>query len=306
VNYASDTQLSLITDVTGAGESVEILINDNDIDFLDYIYDLSILSDQRLNLSVVITHNKKNAHGSIPQFKERIDDLSESGWEIYETQIKYSASVLMVDGESTYIFTKTSEGYLIDKIEDEHLKAEIISIFQTSTANESNIHLLFEDILFSSFSQNSSKIVTISTEIWSKIIAKLADNPTDLEKLDPRKFEELIAELLIRENMQVQLTPRTKDGGVDIFVEKETVFGKHLYLVECKHYNKRNKVGVSIVRSLYGIVEDKNATKGIIVTTSDFTRGVKSFADLHKNRIDLKNGDSLVNWLNKIRGLNNA
>jgi HJR/Mrr/RecB family endonuclease len=299
-------QLNLIMDAIGVGESIEILIDIDDIDLLNHIYDFSVMPDQRLNLCMVIAHNKENINGSMIHFKEIIDDFSENSWDIYDTKIKYSANVLIFDRKTIYIFTRSGEEYLIDKIDDEHLKAEILYLFQTSMTNKNDIHLLFENILFSSFPQNSNKIITISTEIWSKIIAKLANNPSDLEKLDPRKFEELVAELLVRENMRVQLTSQTKDGGVDIFAEKETIFGRHLYLVECKHYNKRNKVGVSIVRSLYGLVEDKNATKGIIVTTSDFTHGVKAFTDLHKNRIDLKNFDSLVGWLNKIGGKDNA
>jgi hypothetical protein len=298
MNNLSDNLYNIVTDIIGAGRSIELLINDGDYDFLNQIYDLLLSSDQRLDLCILIAHiNNSTTH----QYKKIIDELSGNGWAIYETQTKYSANVLMIDKESLYLFFKSEEGYFIEEMENNRTKKEILYLFQTAIANRSDIRLLFEDILSSSFQQNSDGIVIASKKTWEEIISKLATNPIDLAKLRPREFEELIAELLIRENMQVQLTQQTRDGGVDIFAEKETIFGRHLYLVECKHNNRKNKVGVSIVRSLYGIVEDKNATKGIIVTTSDFTRGVKLFAELHKNRIDLKNYDSLVEWLGRAK-----
>jgi restriction system protein len=46
-------------------------------------------------------------------------------------------------------------------------------------------------------------------------------------------------------------------------------------------------VGVEIVRQLYGVVEAEKATAGVIVTTSSFTRGAKSFALQHSHRMTL-------------------
>jgi restriction system protein len=41
---------------------------------------------------------------------------------------------------------------------------------------------------------------------------------------------------------------------------------------DCKRYAERNKVGVDAVRGLYGVVEKDNATSGLIITTSFFTK----------------------------------
>jgi HJR/Mrr/RecB family endonuclease len=291
----SDALANLAIDITGVEESIEILINDNDIDFLNYIYDCFILADQRLNLRMIITYEGEKNHPPPTQLKEFINDILEYGWKVSRKQKKYSANILIIDGEISYIFVKDNNGYLIDKIRGNATKKEIRFLLHNTIKDENLI--LFEDILFSSISQNSKKIIAVSTERWSEIIAKLAVEPEGLIRLASRRFEELVAELLIREGMRVYLTPPTKDGGIDIFAETDTIFGKHLYLVECKRYAKTNPVGVSIVRALYGVIEDQNATKGVIVTTSDFTKGAKNFNDLHKNRMDLRNYDSLVRWL---------
>jgi HJR/Mrr/RecB family endonuclease len=296
----SDVLANLVIDITGVGESIEILINDNDLDFLNYIYDCFILADQRLNLRMTIICESEKNHPLSTQLKGFINDISEYGWKVSRKQKKHSANMLIIDDEILYIFVKDNNEYLIDKIQGNAIKKEIRFLLQNTKKDENLI--LFEDILFSSISQNSEKIIAVSTERWAEIIARLAVEPEELMKLAPRRFEELVAELLIREGMSVCLTPLAKDGGIDIFAELDTIFGKHLYLVECKRYAKTNPVGVSIIRALYGVIEDQNATKGVIVTTSDFTKGAKSFNDLHKNRMDLKNYDSLIKWLANARG----
>jgi HJR/Mrr/RecB family endonuclease len=291
----------IVTDIIGASYSVKILIDEKDIEIISQIYDLFLLSDQRLNLSILITHEKDGINRSSSMIENIMDDILKNGWDIYTKQTKFSANAVIIDNESIFLFYKNDKSYLIDKVDDNSTKREILYLFQNIIKDKDSNLLLFEDILFSSIRQNSEIIIKTSAEIWSETIAKLADNPVGLMELSPRKFEELVAELLIRENMHIRLTRKTKDGGIDIFAEVDTILGRHLYLVECKRYAKTNPVGVSIVRSLYGVVESQNATKGIIITTSNFTRGSKTFSDSHKNRMDLKNYDSLVNWLKKIK-----
>ena len=41
-------------------------------------------------------------------------------------------------------------------------------------------------------------------------------DPDRLHELHPRRFEELVAELLAREGLDVELTPASKHGGRDV------------------------------------------------------------------------------------------
>jgi len=164
--------------------------------------------------------------------------------------------------------------------------------------NESkNAELLYEDLILSSLLHVADSIVVASEDRWNDIISYLARNPSEMREIDPRKFEELIAELLIRDGMDVELTQDSKDGGRDILVSCMSNLGKHLYLVECKRYGAKNKVGVEIVRALYGVIELERATGGVIITTSDFTRGAVKFAHTVENRMELKNYNALCKWL---------
>ena len=113
------------------------------------------------------------------------------------------------------------------------------------------------------------------------------------------KFEELVAELLAREGMDVTLTPATRDGGRDILAVARTPIGKQLYLVECKRYAKGNPVDVSVVRSLYGAVTRDNASAGLVVTSSRFTSDAVKFMRSIQYRIGLRDSESLRDWLRR-------
>ena len=95
----------------------------------------------------------------------------------------------------------------------------------------------------------------------------------------------------------VELTPRTRDGGFDIRAYSRSDVGTCLTLVECKRYGLDSKVSVDVVRGLYGVTESGRATMGIIATTSYFTSDAKSFQDQNKFRLHLADFDIVKGWL---------
>ncbi len=116
-------------------------------------------------------------------------------------------------------------------------------------------------------------------------------------ELSPRKFEELVAELLARQGYVVELTPASKDGGKDIYVARRDDLGAFLYLVECKKYALDNPVGVEIVRALYGTVQAERATAGVLVTTSVFTKGARDFQRHVQYQVSLRDYVELHRWI---------
>ena len=99
----------------------------------------------------------------------------------------------------------------------------------------------------------------------------------------------------------VILTPRSKDGGFDVLAFQKASVGKLLTLVECKKYVPNSQVGVESVRSLYGVLEEKRATHGVIATTSTFTRGAREFQQNLEYRLSLSDFDELSAWLRKVK-----
>lgn len=134
-----------------------------------------------------------------------------------------------------------------------------------------------------------------------ELIAYLARHPHLMYELDPRRFEELVAELLRDQGFVPTLTPQTRDGGRDILAARSDSLGDLLYLVECKRYAPHKKVGVERIRAIYGVAQAERATKGVIVTTSSFTKDAIAFASPLKYNVGLQDFEALKEWLTRFR-----
>lgn len=138
--------------------------------------------------------------------------------------------------------------------------------------------------------------IVIATD---QLIEQLSRQPADLYKLPPRKFEELIAELLRDMGWEVHLTKQTRDGGRDILAFLNTELGRFLCLVEAKRYSPERPVGVEIVRNLYGALSDEQANSALLVTTSYFSPDVREFQRRHVYQISLREYKDVVDWIMK-------
>jgi hypothetical protein len=128
----------------------------------------------------------------------------------------------------------------------------------------------------------------------------LSWQPEQLFKLKPTQFEELVAELLIRGGYTVELTAPSADGGIDIFASCDEEGGPILYGVQCKRAgDPRRRIGVGVVRELYGAISYAGATAGVLVTTSSFTRDARLFERAFANRISLKDFEVIQRWLRR-------
>jgi restriction system protein len=115
---------------------------------------------------------------------------------------------------------------------------------------------------------------------------RLLDSQTDIasiRSLGWRQFEELLGEAYRRRGYIVTENPGAgADGGVDIRLHKNG----RTHLMQCKQW-KSQKVGVSVVREMYGILSEERADSTIIVTSGGFTQEARDFArDLPVELID--------------------
>lgn len=139
-------------------------------------------------------------------------------------------------------------------------------------------------------------------DIEAEIIEHLKRDPQQIYELTPRKFEELIASIFRNQGFDTTLTPESKDGGYDIIAVNHNSFtGKNKYLIECKRYQRQNPVGVSIIRGLYGVLCTENATKGLVVTSSHFTKGARDFESRNIERVSLHDYNVLTEWVKNIK-----
>lgn len=118
-------------------------------------------------------------------------------------------------------------------------------------------------------------------------------NPEYVYNLEPCEFEEFVADVFRNIGFSAEVTQKTHDGGKDIVATFE--MGGVLYTIyfECKRYSPNRPVGVEIVRELYAVMEMERVDKGVIVTTSHFTRGAVVEAQRLNGRIRLIDFDEL-------------
>lgn len=142
-----------------------------------------------------------------------------------------------------------------------------------------------------------SDIRSTLVEVNDELLQYLAKHPELLRDIHPRKFEEVVASIFENQGFSVELTPPTRDGGCDILATSHSKLGSHLYVVECKRYSSHNKVGIELVQRLHGVAMAKKATKGILATTSTFTKDAVDFAAPLQYQLGLSDYDAIVDWI---------
>ena len=130
-------------------------------------------------------------------------------------------------------------------------------------------------------------------------VADKLDESVNLAAIDWQDFENLIREIFAEEfnsnGGEVKITQASRDGGVDaIAFDPDPIRGGKI-VIQAKRYT--NVVGVSAVRDLYGTVMNEGATKGILVTTSNYGNDAYEFAK--GKPLTLMNGANLLFLLEK-------
>lgn len=132
-------------------------------------------------------------------------------------------------------------------------------------------------------------------EVGNRVVAHGGDDEPDLYDMDPIAFENLVADLFRAMGMQAVTTQRSNDGGVDVDALDPTPIRGGKIVVQVKRY--RNTVPPTAVRDLYGTVQDAGANKGVLVTTSGFGSGSRTFAN--GKPLELISGAELVDLLHR-------
>jgi restriction system protein len=121
----------------------------------------------------------------------------------------------------------------------------------------------------------------------------------NLAAMDWNDFEHLVREIFEKEfsenGGEVKVTQASRDGGVDaIAFDPDPIRGGKI-IIQAKRYT--NTVGVNAVRDLYGTVMNEGATKGILVTTSNYGSDAYDFAN--GKPLTLLNGSNLLYLLER-------
>lgn len=109
-----------------------------------------------------------------------------------------------------------------------------------------------------------------------------------------REFDILVGEAFRLRGYKVRPGGPQGDGGIDLVLRKDG----ETFLVQCKQW-KAFKVGVEVVRELFGVMAANGATGGFVVTSGTFTHGAEGFA--HGRNVTLVDGPQLLDMLRQAR-----
>lgn len=141
-------------------------------------------------------------------------------------------------------------------------------------------------------------IIRDVTVVDNSLLRRAKENPKIVFNFSPYEFEEMVCELLNKQGYHVKLTKQTRDGGKDIIIVQKSILGEFCVYVECKKYDTSRPISVRLVRELYGTITHDNATAGMIITTSYFTKDAKEYTEQIRHRMTLKDYNDLVQELN--------
>ncbi len=197
----------------------------------------------------------------------------------------------------TQRFTERSHSFY--SFAQEHLDAERIN-------DASGVIEEFSDIVITLqaqiLTQRTPPQLLLRTP-WEAIFQEIMQDPSKLFRFtkDPRSFEEFIADTYRLDGYDVELTPRSNDGGVDVIATKSG-FGAIKIFDQAKAYSEERTVSANDVRAAYGVLSmARDTSKVVITTTSDFApRVYKEFSPFMPTRLELRHGQNLIDWLKEV------
>lgn len=125
---------------------------------------------------------------------------------------------------------------------------------------------------------------------FNKVYNYFSENYDDIYDISGFDFEILMLEAYRRKKYNVEHTKMTRDGGKDIIIKQNDIWGKTISYVQCK--NRRGKIGVSCVKEFHSTIVNDKINRGIIVYTSGFTHDAEKYIEKNglENIVILHNG----------------
>jgi restriction system protein len=125
--------------------------------------------------------------------------------------------------------------------------------------------------------------------VAEEILARLA-------QADPGFFEQVVLDVLHgmgygANREALQQTGQSGDGGIDGIISLDRLGLEKVY-VQAKRW--QSTVGRPVVQGFFGAVSGHRATKGVLITTSTFTREARDYAATVSDSLALINGQQLA------------
>lgn len=138
-------------------------------------------------------------------------------------------------------------------------------------------------------------------EAYDEINTELSEQLYDMiKKNSPRFFEKLVVKLLIGmgygfNDNSGEVTPYTNDGGIDGIIFEDELGLSQIHIQAKQHTNPINKKDMKE----FAYTLEHGIQKGVMITTSSFTKGAIEISDESDAQIVLIDGKKLTHLMIK-------
>ncbi len=132
-----------------------------------------------------------------------------------------------------------------------------------------------------------------------------ASQITDLDKMTGEKFEAFLADMFRRKGYNVQQTPKSRDYGVDLIVER----GGERFAVQCKRRSPESRQGPAAIQEVYSGKVFYGCEGALVVINAYFSEQAKEMAaklkvelwDRHRLIAELAQTQTRMSWEEYLR-----
>lgn len=233
--------------------------------------------------------------GTIP-----LASLANANWKMWEASLS-KLTIYNLAGINNLNLTNLGmyKGGMFDTIAQQRFAVKTLADIAKNLGQLDNLvyqeYNLFPESDNEKEREERRKIIVCDNRIIQSIFDTVND-PKTIYKLTPRELEEYTAEIFRDKGFDIELTKQTRDGGYDILALRKLNGFTDKYLIECKRNREDRPIRIDIIRSFMRVVTKENANKGVIVTTSRFTRdAIKESIDT-QYMLDLRDREDLIQW----------
>ncbi|WP_228375062.1 restriction endonuclease [Demequina iriomotensis] len=143
-----------------------------------------------------------------------------------------------------------------------------------------------------------SAIKAVDTEVAADLLRRLRER-------EPRLFEQAVVDVLLAmgyggTEQRGKRIGGTADGGVDGVIDQDALGLDQIY-VQAKRYAQGNNVGREAIQAFIGALHGFGASRGVFITSSDFTQHARDYAQQIPTRVILIDGTRLAQLMIKYR-----
>ena len=226
--------------------------------------------------------------GSSTQFNDRLN---------WCRQYFRRALFLEIPQSGVYRITQRGLDYLkshTDLTIDDLMAYPEYAAFNTrSKKNTSNGTVVSASSTLTPTEQLEQAYDTIEGELADEILTKVMSQ-------SPAFFEHLVVDLLVKMGYgssradSAKVTQLSNDEGIDGIIYEDKLGLDRIY-IQAKRWS--NQVGRPVIRQFSGALAGQNATKGVFITTSTFSKEARQFVEGLHQKIVLIDGQDLARFM---------